>query len=72
MAYDKKTPIITQLDSVEIETKNGYLDISEKDELATLTVFERHGKNGNKENLYRKEFGTKKGCNCINCISRLS
>lgn len=61
MAYDINVPIITQLETVEVSTKDGYIDISNESDLAMLTVFERHGKNGNKMTGIVKNLGIKKG-----------
>ncbi len=61
MAYDKKVPIITKLEQAEVKVKDGYVDISDDDDFAMLTVFERHGKNGNKSTCIVKNLGLKKG-----------
>ncbi len=61
MAYDKNVPIITQIEQVRMKTKDGYIDIAQDDSLAALTVFERHGKNGNKKCGVVKNLGIKEG-----------
>jgi adenine deaminase len=61
MAYDIEVPIITQLETIKVNIKDGYIDISNDADLATLTVFERHGKNGNKKTGIVKNLGIKKG-----------
>lgn len=61
MAYDINVPIITKLEEVEVTTNDGYIDISGNKDLATLTVFERHGKNGNIKTGIVKNLGLAKG-----------
>ena len=61
MAYDKNVPIITRIEQAKLKTKDGYIDISDEESLAALTVFERHGKNGNKKSCVVKNLGLSKG-----------
>ncbi|MBN2880366.1 MAG: adenine deaminase [Clostridia bacterium] len=61
MAYDKDVPIITKLEETEVDACKGYLDISDREDLSVLTVFERHGKNGNRQTCIVKNLGLKRG-----------
>ena len=61
MAYDIDVPIITKIEQLKLKTKDGYIDISKDDSLAALTVFERHGKNGNRKSCIVKNLGIKEG-----------
>ncbi|MCK5128810.1 MAG: adenine deaminase [Clostridiales bacterium] len=61
MSYDKDTPIITKLETVNLKAEDGYISISDSDNLSILTVFERHGKNGNKATCLIKGLGLKMG-----------
>jgi len=61
MAYDKDVPIITKLEQAEVDAGDGYIDISSREDLSTLAVFERHGINGNKQTCIVKNLGLKRG-----------
>lgn len=47
IAFNPQMPIITELEYIELPVKDGFIDISGRDDLALLAVFERHGINGN-------------------------
>lgn len=59
--FNQEIPILTDLETIELPVKDGYIDISNRDDLAILTVFERHGKNGNKSICFVKDLGLKNG-----------
>jgi len=61
IAFNKNIPIVTDLQHITLPTKDGYVDISGRDDLAVLSVFERHGKNGNKATCLVKDLGITHG-----------
>lgn len=61
ISYQEDVPIITKLKEIEFETKDGYVDLSGRDDVFTISVFERHGINGNKATGLMKDLGLKHG-----------
>lgn len=61
IAFNKDIPIVTKPIQVTLPTKEGYVDISKRDDLAILSVFERHGKNGNRSTCFVKDLGLTHG-----------
>ena len=61
ITFNPETPIITDLEELELPVINGYIDISERDDLALLAVFERHGVNGNRSICFVKDLGLTHG-----------
>lgn len=53
--------IVTELGVEELPIKDGFIDISNRDDLATLAVYERHGVNGNHQVAFVKDFGIHSG-----------
>lgn len=61
ITYQKDMHIVTVLKQETLPTKDGYLDLSERDDLCTIAILERHGVNGNKGQAIIKDFGLLKG-----------
>ncbi|WP_193774590.1 adenine deaminase [Vallitalea guaymasensis] len=61
IAFNKEVPIITDLEQITLNTNNGYVDISDREDLAVLSVFERHGKKGKKSTCLVKDLGLTHG-----------
>lgn len=61
ITFQEKAHIITKLTQEELDCNNGCVDIRKRKDLCKITVFERHGKNGNKSTAIIKGFGLKKG-----------
>lgn len=47
IVYDAENPLLTRLAQAELPVKGGCIDLSQEQELAFLSILERHGKNGN-------------------------
>jgi len=61
IAFNKEKHILTECHTETLPIIDGYVDISDRDDLCTLAVFERHGKNGNISVGFVKNFGLKEG-----------
>lgn len=61
IAFNKEIPIITDLQQITLPVTNGCVDISGRDDLAVLSVFERHGKKGKKATCLVKDLGLTHG-----------
>ncbi len=61
IAFNPQMPIITELEYIELPVKDGFIDISGRDDLALLAVFERHGVNGNHGVCFVKGLGLNLG-----------
>jgi adenine deaminase len=61
ISFNPEMPIITNLEEIELPTKNGYIDISERKDITILSIFERHGKNGNTSICFLKDLGLTHG-----------
>jgi adenine deaminase len=61
ISFDPQMPIITELEQIELPVKDGFVDISGRDDLAIMAVFERHGVNGNHSVSFIKNLGLTHG-----------
>lgn len=61
IAFNPEVPVITDLEQVELPAVNGYFDISAREDLAILAIFERHGVNGNHSVCLVKNLGLTEG-----------
>lgn len=61
IAFNPKVPIVTNLSEAKLPVKNGFADISGREDLSILSVFERHGVNGNKSTCFVKNLGLTHG-----------
>lgn len=61
IGFNDAVPILTSLLTDEVPVKNGVVDISGREDLAYLTVFERHGKGGGHTTCLVKNCGITHG-----------
>lgn len=61
IGFNPQTPVITNLETLELPIRNGFYDIAGRDDLAILAVFERHGVNGNHAVCFVKDLGLRCG-----------
>lgn len=61
ISFNPQMPIITDLEEIELPVKDGFIDISGRDDLSILAVFERHGVNGNHSVCFVKGLGLTHG-----------
>jgi adenine deaminase len=61
ISFNPEMPIITDLEQIELPVREGYIDISGREDIAILSVFERHGVNGNHSVCFVKGLGLSRG-----------
>ena len=62
IAFQKEEPTVTKCEMLTLPVNSeGYVDNSNNPELCTMTVYERHGKNGNCATVFVKDFGLTEG-----------
>jgi adenine deaminase len=61
IAFNPQMPIITDLEEIQLPTREGFIDISQRDDIAILSIFERHGVNGNHSVCFVKGLGLTHG-----------
>lgn len=61
ISFNPKMPVITDLKEIDLPVNKGYVDISKRDDLAIMAIFERHGVNGNSSVCVVQNLGLKFG-----------
>ncbi|HBE77375.1 MAG TPA: adenine deaminase [Firmicutes bacterium] len=61
ISFNPRMPIITDLEEIELPTRDGFIDISAREDIAILSIFERHGINGNHSTCFIKDLGLVRG-----------
>ncbi len=61
ITYNPDMHIVTTCEEERIPVNNGYANISQRDDLSTLSVFERHGRTNNHQTAFVKNFKIKEG-----------